>query len=182
MWPVCAHEGAGAADGATSGAASVAVPRPAHTRSMRVVEREIVYEKLPADIAERYVLLMDPILSSGNSAEKAIEARPAAHLCCRPRIYAVVACGCVVLQTWYVAHSSWLCCCLLLVLLQVLLGHGVDEGKLLFLTVIAAPEGIHRLCRRFPRMKLLTSEIDAGMEDFRVVPGCGEFGDRYFCE
>jgi Uracil phosphoribosyltransferase len=36
-----------------------------------------VYEKLPADIAERHVLLMDPILGCGASAERAIEASAA---------------------------------------------------------------------------------------------------------
>lgn len=30
-------------------------------------------------------------------------------------------------------------------------------------------------------MKIVTSEIDIGLnEDFRVIPGMGEFGDRYF--
>lgn len=33
----------------------------------------VIYEKLPADIAERHVLLMDPVLSTGNSAYTAIE-------------------------------------------------------------------------------------------------------------
>ncbi|KAL4420364.1 hypothetical protein ABPG77_002304, partial [Micractinium sp. CCAP 211/92] len=37
------------------------------------VEQELIYEKLPADIAERYVMLMDPILGSGNSAARAIQ-------------------------------------------------------------------------------------------------------------
>jgi uracil phosphoribosyltransferase len=37
------------------------------------MEQEIVYEKLPTDIAERFVLLMDPILGSGNSAARAIQ-------------------------------------------------------------------------------------------------------------
>lgn len=37
---------------------------------------------------------------------------------------------------------------------QVLLGKGVDESKILFLTLVAAPEGIHRVCRQFPRMKV----------------------------
>lgn len=34
-----------------------------------------MYEKVPSDIAERSVLLMDPMLGSGSSAAKAIEAR-----------------------------------------------------------------------------------------------------------
>ena len=38
-----------------------------------MVDKELIYEKLPADIAERHVLLMDPILATGNSAVKAIQ-------------------------------------------------------------------------------------------------------------
>lgn len=38
-----------------------------------IVEEELIYEKLPADIAERHVLLLDPILATGNSALRAIQ-------------------------------------------------------------------------------------------------------------
>jgi len=38
-----------------------------------VMDKELIYEKLPADIAERHVLLMDPILATGNSAIRAIQ-------------------------------------------------------------------------------------------------------------
>lgn len=108
-----------------------------HRVGDQVMEQEIVYEKLPQDIAERYVLLMDPILGTGNSAAHAI---------------------------------------------RVLLGKGVEEGKILFLSLIAAPEGINKVCREFPKIKVITSEIDEYVDaDFRVVPGVGEFGDRYFC-
>lgn len=34
---------------------------------------EHIYEKLPEDIAERFVMLMDPILATGNSAAIAIQ-------------------------------------------------------------------------------------------------------------
>ena len=54
---------------------------------------------------------------------------------------------------------------------QVLLEKGVDESRILFLTVIAAPEGIRRICGTYPRIKVLTSEIDEGMEALHVVPG-----------
>ena len=40
--------------------------------SSGTMEQELVYEKLPADIAQRHVLLMDPILATGHSAERAI--------------------------------------------------------------------------------------------------------------
>ena len=54
-----------------------------------VMDKELIYEKLPADIAERHVLLMDPILATGNSAVKAIQvsicsAKPLSTTHCRP--------------------------------------------------------------------------------------------------
>ena len=49
---------------------------------------------------------------------------------------------------------------------------GVEEHKILFLTLIAAPEGIHRVCGAFPQLKVITSEIDEGIgENFQVIPG-----------
>lgn len=96
----------------------------------------IHYEKLPHDIADRFVLLLDPILATGVSAQSAID---------------------------------------------LLLRRGVKEEKILFLTVIASTQGVHHLCTRYPRMKVVTSEVDAGLSDEnKVLPGVGEFGDRYF--
>ena len=37
------------------------------------IEEELIYEKLPHDISERHVLLMDPILGTGNSASRVIQ-------------------------------------------------------------------------------------------------------------
>lgn len=62
---------------------------------------------------------------------------------------------------------------------QVLLDRGVSQDRILFLSMIAAPEAVHRLCTSFPAMKLLTSEVDRGLDDdCRIVPGVGEFGER----
>ncbi|KAJ0667798.1 putative transferase [Helianthus annuus] len=99
-------------------------------------DRQLIYEKLPKDIASRQVLLLDPVLASGDSAMEAI---------------------------------------------SLLLNKGVSESNIIFLNLIAAPEGIHAVCRQYPRLKLVTSEIDAGLnEHSRVIPGMGDFGDRYF--
>ncbi len=38
-----------------------------------------MYEKLPADIAKRYVLLLDPVLGTGNTACKAIQVRSSTY-------------------------------------------------------------------------------------------------------
>eukprot|EP00898_Chlorokybus_atmophyticus_P008298 jgi/Chlat1/846/Chrsp104S01186 len=98
--------------------------------------KHLVYEKLPKDIADRHVLLLDPILATGNSAIRAIE---------------------------------------------ILLAKGVPENRIIFLNLISAPEGIHQVCKRFPQLSIITSEIDEGLaEDHQVLPGVGEFGDRYF--
>lgn len=44
-----------------------------------------------------------------------------------------------------------------------------------------APQGIHAVCKKFPKLKIVTSEIDASIDEHaRVIPGMGEFGDRYF--
>ncbi|PIA49051.1 hypothetical protein AQUCO_01300117v1 [Aquilegia coerulea] len=98
--------------------------------------KQLIYEKLPKDISERHVLLLDPVLATGNSAGQAIE---------------------------------------------LLIQKGVPESHIIFLNLISAPEGIHCVCKRFPSLKIVTSEIDVALnEEFRVIPGMGEFGDRYF--
>ncbi|XP_047334444.1 uridine/cytidine kinase UKL1, chloroplastic [Impatiens glandulifera] len=98
--------------------------------------KQLIYEKLPKDISERHVLLLDPVLATGNSANQAIE---------------------------------------------LLIQKGVPESHIIFLNLISAPEGIEAVSKRFPSLKIVTSEIDAALnKEFRVIPGMGEFGDRYF--
>ncbi|KAL8475354.1 hypothetical protein ACS0TY_028145 [Phlomoides rotata] len=98
--------------------------------------RQLIYEKLPSDIASRHVLLLDPVLASGNSAVKAV---------------------------------------------SVLISKGVAESNIVFLNLIASPEGMHTVCKKYPRLKIVTSEIDTSLnKDLQVIPGMGEFGDRYF--
>ena len=97
---------------------------------------DVLYQKLPFDISERYVLLLDPLLATGYSAMAAI---------------------------------------------NTLKAGGVLEERILFVSVIASTQGVHQLCTKFPKMKIITSEVDAGLsDDNRVLPGVGEFGDRYF--
>ncbi|OAY29538.1 uridine kinase-like protein 5 isoform X1 [Manihot esculenta] len=98
--------------------------------------KQLIYEKLPADISSRHVLLLDPVLASGYCAVKSI---------------------------------------------SLLLSKGVPESSIIFLNLIAAPQGIHAVCKKFPKVKIVTSEIDVTLDnDLRVIPGMGEFGDRYF--
>lgn len=66
---------------------------------------------------------------------------------------------------------------------QVVLDRGVPQERILFLCLLAAPEALAALASTYPGVKVLTSEIEDCLdEECRVVPGVGEFGDRYFCE
>ncbi|MFE9172402.1 uracil phosphoribosyltransferase [Streptomyces kebangsaanensis] len=97
---------------------------------------KLYYTKFPDDIAERHVLLLDPMLATGGTALAAIE---------------------------------------------VLLEHGVPEQNIVFVNFITVPEGITAVCERFPRVRIVTSSIEQRLnEDAYMVPGIGDFGDRYF--
>ena len=47
--------------------------------------------------------------------------------------------------------------------------------------VVAAPEGIKLVNSTFPEMKIFTAAVDNHLNDQKyIVPGLGDFGDRYF--
>lgn len=97
---------------------------------------KLYYASLPADIAERQVLLMDPMLATGGSALAAI---------------------------------------------QVLLDKGVPEENIIFINLLTVPEGITAVCQRHPKLRLVTSSIEERLnENAYMLPGIGDFGDRFF--
>lgn len=97
---------------------------------------KLFYSKLPPDVRDRYVMLVDPMLATGGSACKAIE---------------------------------------------VLKEAGVRESNIMFLNVVSCPEGLHRLYAQFPRVKVVTAAVDLKLNaDKYIVPGLGDYGDRYF--
>jgi uracil phosphoribosyltransferase len=94
------------------------------------------YSKLPRDIAQRRVLLVDPMLATGGSAKTAIEA---------------------------------------------LIRQGVKVENIVFVNLIACPEGINAVLEKYPGLKIVTGVVDPGMNGQKyIVPGLGDFGDRYF--
>ncbi|CAA7269190.1 unnamed protein product [Cyclocybe aegerita] len=98
---------------------------------------KLFYSKFPPDIAQRYVLLLDPMLATGGSAIKAVE---------------------------------------------VLMEHGVPQERIIFINLIAAPEGLKTFCSRFPSLKVVTGWIDQGLNDKAyIIPGLGDFGERRYC-
>ncbi|KAI4143523.1 MAG: hypothetical protein LQ341_002893 [Variospora aurantia] len=97
---------------------------------------KLFYDKLPEDIAERWVLLLDPMLATGGSAIMAAD---------------------------------------------VLKSRGVPEHRILFLNLIASPEGISTFAKRFPKLRVVTAFVDQGLDTKNyIVPGLGDFGDRFY--
>ena len=65
--------------------------------------------------------------------------------------------------------------------IKVLLDAGVREENILFVNVVSCPEGIQRLARDYPKVRIVTAAIDEKLNsDKFIVPGLGDFGDRYY--
>eukprot|EP00455_Lapot_gusevi_P028425 TRINITY_DN3033_c0_g1_i1.p1 TRINITY_DN3033_c0_g1~~TRINITY_DN3033_c0_g1_i1.p1 ORF type:complete len:208 (+),score=61.29 TRINITY_DN3033_c0_g1_i1:123-746(+) len=65
--------------------------------------------------------------------------------------------------------------------IRVLLDHGVPESNIIFLSLIVTKAGVESLSRAFPRVTVVTSAVDEGVDqNLFAVPGLGCFGDRYF--
>ena len=53
--------------------------------------------------------------------------------------------------------------------------------RLMVVCIVAAPEGIARLQKNHPDVPIITAAVDKRLNDrFFIVPGLGDFGDRYF--
>ncbi|XP_037749540.1 uridine-cytidine kinase-like 1 isoform X2 [Chelonia mydas] len=99
-------------------------------------EPELHYLRLPKEISEDYVILMDSTVSTGAAAMMAV---------------------------------------------RVLLDHDVHEEKIFLLSLLMAEMGVHSVAYAFPRVRIITTAVDKKVnEEFHIIPGIGNFGDRYF--
>lgn len=48
---------------------------------------------------------------------------------------------------------------------EVLLSKGVPEERILFLNLIASPEGTKNFAERFPRLRIVTAFVDQGLNE-----------------
>lgn len=95
------------------------------------------YSKMPPDVKDRWVFLMDPMLATGGSA--------------------IRACQTLIEQ------------------------YGVAEERIIFLNVVSCPEGIAAFTQAYPKIRIVTSAIDERLNEHKyILPGLGDFGDRYF--
>lgn len=65
--------------------------------------------------------------------------------------------------------------------IRVLKEHGVEEAKILFINLVSAPEGIEHVLTTYPGIRIVTAEVDEGLNDRAyIIPGLGDYGDIYF--
>lgn len=92
------------------------------------------YLKLPEDVADRDVIVVDPMLATGHSAAAAIDRIKAAGV-----------------------------------------------RNIIFVCLLAAPEGVEWLNKSHPDVKIVTCAIDRGLDEKGYIrPGLGDAGDRLF--
>ena len=59
--------------------------------------------------------------------------------------------------------------------------HGMTQDKMLFVSIVCAPEGLAVIRAEFPDITIITAAIDDHLNKEKfIVPGLGDFGDRYF--
>lgn len=62
---------------------------------------------------------------------------------------------------------------------HALQSRGVQDITLV--CIVAAPEGVARIHQRYPEVHILTAAMDERLDERKfIVPGLGDFGDRYF--
>lgn len=65
--------------------------------------------------------------------------------------------------------------------INVLKEAGVKEENIFFWNVISCPEGLQRLAKDAPGVRILTAALDERLNEQKyIVPGVGDFGDRYY--
>lgn len=65
--------------------------------------------------------------------------------------------------------------------IELLTSRGVLEENIIFCGIVGAPEGLNHLQNHFPKVKTVIAAMDDHLNDDKfIVPGLGDFGDRYF--
>ncbi|CAL2040624.1 hypothetical protein CAEBREN_03449 [Caenorhabditis brenneri] len=65
--------------------------------------------------------------------------------------------------------------------IRVLLDHDVKEEDIFVASLLMGQQGAHALAYAFPKVKLITTAMDHQMtENCYLIPGMGNFGDRYY--
>lgn len=103
-------------------------------RDEETAKAHLYYQKIPGDLSNSPVLVLDPMLATGGSMSDTLQ--------------------------------------------QV---RKLGATDVTAICVVAAPEGIRRINEEHPEVKIFTAAIDSHLdENWYIVPGLGDYGDRYF--
>jgi len=65
--------------------------------------------------------------------------------------------------------------------IKVMVERGVPPERIIFVNIVCCAEGLQALHKAFPQVQVVTSAIDPILNEQKyIVPGLGDFGDRYF--
>lgn len=65
--------------------------------------------------------------------------------------------------------------------ISILKEKGVREENIIVASICTAPEGLIYLSERFPKIKVVMTVLDVRLNEHKfIVPGIGDFGDRFF--
>ncbi|XP_065668648.1 uridine-cytidine kinase-like 1 isoform X2 [Hydra vulgaris] len=68
-----------------------------------------------------------------------------------------------------------------LMAIRILLDHDVKEENIYFVSLIMARTGVYTIASVFPNVKIVTASVDPTTnEEYHIIPGIGNFGNRYF--
>lgn len=109
-------------------------------RDEETAQPKLFYDKLPEDIADRWVLLLDPMLATGEFFSCQVSESGGGLLIRNIGGSAIMA-------------------------VDVLKSRGVPEERILFLNVLASPEGIKNFAEKFPASRVVTAFVDEGLDE-----------------
>lgn len=65
--------------------------------------------------------------------------------------------------------------------IRILLDHDVPEENINLLSLLMAETGVHAVAYAFPNVRIVTTAVDPQLSNnYYILPGVGNFGDRYF--
>jgi uracil phosphoribosyltransferase len=134
----------------------------------------LFYVKLPPAIEQRRVLLVDPMLATGQSAIMAIGELLARGVPEESIVRAGAPCAPWALAAAPPPPPSYSAPPL------TPASSTPHPRAQTFLNVVSCPEGLAALFAAHPRVRVVTAAVDEGLNSAKyIVPGLGDFGDRY---
>lgn len=65
--------------------------------------------------------------------------------------------------------------------ISIIKEQGVPESNIIFVNVIASTHGLGVIGKQFPDVTVVTAAVDSDLDEKkRIVPGLGDFGDRFY--